>query len=232
MFLSSDDDLESVAAEQVGAVLLPLLGGRRHGNIVGIIAAPHAEVLVAPHVVVGQEVDLERGVLIGESREESGGGLDVLVVGIDALDEGDADAQVVAGRGQSGDVLENQLVADARQAAVQRRVHQLQVDEQELALGCHAVGDGRLGVERRVDGAVQSAAAQLAQYCQRRIGLHQRFAAADRHAAATLLHDHALLLHLGHQLVHRPLPAADLQGPRGACLGAAAAQRAAGGVSF
>ena len=76
-----------------------------------------------------------------------------------------------------------------------------------------------MGVERGVDCAVEAPATQLAQYGQCAVGVHQRLAAADGHAAAAVLHDVALLLDLAHQLVHRVLAAADLPGLRRAVVG-------------
>ena len=81
------------------ATLKGLLRGDCHGDVLGIVYRPQAAVLVAPHVVIGQQVDAQEGsvtVLAGRSPTllfQAGKklcrGLDVGLVGIDALYEWD-----------------------------------------------------------------------------------------------------------------------------------------------
>ena len=139
-----------------------------------------------------------------------GGGFHILLVGVDALDEGDADDEGVTGFCYAAYVVKDQFVADARIAAVLLGVHQFQVDQQQFALMGDAVDDIGLGIERGVDRAMEPAASQLLQEFKGILRKHQRLAATKGDAAPTVLHDVALLFNLGHQLVHRVLATANL----------------------
>ena len=91
--------------------MLQLLRRRRHRQVFRIVGATHAAVLVLAHVVVGKEVDSPTPspspVGRGEATEKAGRMLDVLIVGINAVDEGDADAEVVAGLGHAAYVFKD-----------------------------------------------------------------------------------------------------------------------------
>ncbi len=133
-----------------------------------------------------------------ERCEETGSGLDVSLVGVDALDERDADAEGRALRGDETDVLEDKFVRDTRVAAVEVAVHQLKVDEEQVAVGSNVGDDLTGGIERGVHTAVETTTAQLTKNVQGVVGVHQRLAPTEGDAAATVLHDQAFLLDLGH----------------------------------
>ena len=201
-------------------------GGRGHKEAVGVVGGAEAVVFAFADVVVREEGDFVRA--IRERREETDDGVAVGGVGVDAVDEGDADEVADAQLGDEADVVEDGFVGDARVAAVGGAVHMLEVDQEQLGGGGDGADDVGGGVERGVDGAVETAAAELPQERERVLRVHQRLAAAERHAAAAARHHVALFLDLGHQFVHRPLAAADFQGFGGAFAGAGAAEGARG----
>ena len=56
LVLSADDDGDGVCGEQVAAMVDGLCRGNVHGNVVGVVDGVEPAVLVAPEVVVREEV--------------------------------------------------------------------------------------------------------------------------------------------------------------------------------
>ena len=139
--------------------------------------------------------------------------LDVRLVVVDSFDEREAEPNLFAT--QQSHVVQDGLVRHPRQLAVALRVHMLQVDEEEIRLGGNGLHHFGRGIERCVYRAMQTATTQLLQNRQTRLRLHERLTAAQRHAASAVRHHIALLLHLSHQLLQRPLASALLEGSSG-----------------
>ena len=96
--------------------------------VVGIVKRAELGMLAAPDVVIRQELGAEGE--HGELGEESGGGVKVVVVGIDAFDEGDAYDEGLAGFGQGADVGKDGGVRYAAVVSVLCRVDKFEIDEE------------------------------------------------------------------------------------------------------
>lgn len=212
-----------MGGEDVEAALLHGVGGSGHGQGVGVIGGAEAGMFVLADVVIDKQVHhLGR---CGQRSEETGGGGEVRLVGVDALDEGYAHPVGGAERGDKTQAVEDALVRHAGVAAMEGRVHVLKVHEEQLAALGDAADDVGAGIERGIDGTVETATAKFVEELHGIVGMHEGLAATEGDAATALRHHLALLLHLGHQLVHRPRPSAHRQRRRGTGIGARPAKK-------
>ena len=190
------------------------VGGCTHREIMGIVGAPKTTMLVLAGIMVGKEID--GAALPRQGLEEQGGLTNGVVIGIDTVDQGYADEEIGAFLGKEDDVPEDQLVGHAGIEAVLAGVDMLEVDEHELALVGNLGDDFLRGIERGVDGAVETTTPQLAKQLERDVRMHEGLAATKGHPSPTIFHDVALLLNLGHQSIHGPQAATHLQSGGGA----------------
>ena len=93
-------------------------------------------------------------------------------------------------------------------------------------MGSHLADESGCGIERGVYRAVESSLSQCLQQGQGGLGLEERLAPAERHAAPAVGHHVALFFYLGQQRVYGPGSPAHLQGQGGAFLSTAATAQA------
>lgn len=176
------------------------------------------------YVVVWEEVHfLRRG---GKGEEEVRRGGEVCVIGIYAFDERDADPVGGFQLRKEAYVTEYMLIGDACIFLVEGWIHQFDIDKEEVADGGCAADGLRWHLQAGVHATVEAAPAHFLQQGEGVVRVKQRLSAAKRDASAAGFHHSPFFLYFLHQLVHRPVFAADFKGHRRADIGAGATEQA------
>lgn len=185
-------------------------GGSIHGDGEWVVGGAQAVVLALADVVIEEEVDLLGWG--GKRGEETGGSLQVSLVGIDASYKGDAYPVWYGGLTDDVQIGKDGLIIDACILLVKGRVHVLEVDKDEVAMGEDALqGTGRT-VEGGVEGGMDALSLQLAKEAERGLGLHEGFAATQGDATTRGLDGKTFLLDLAENLVEGPITTGRLEG--------------------
>ena len=137
--------------------------GRGHWEFVRVVGGPETLVLAFGYVVVWEEVHfLRRG---GQGEEEVSGGGEVGVIGIYAFDERDADPVGGFQFRKEAYIAEYKLIGDTGVFAVEGWIHQLDIDQEEVADGGGAAEGLRWHLQAGVHATVEAAPAQSTQAC-------------------------------------------------------------------
>lgn len=157
-------------------MLLLFLCGGRHGDVSRVVCRAEACVLAYADIVVYEDVD--HFWQCGQRGKEGGGSLYVVIVCIDSRYEWYAYPERVGELADKAYAFKYAFIGHASVQTVARRVHHLEVDEEELtSFGCAAYVRLR-GEEGSVDGAVEVSVAEFVKDSAEIVRMEQWFAAA------------------------------------------------------
>ena len=160
------------------------------------------------------------------SEDKIRAGLDVLPPIVDPRDDRDTEDELPPLLCQAAEVLQNELVAHPGILAVEGRIHQLEVRDDEVGIGQNLFHLRPAGTERGLAAGVVALRLAGAEEGLHKIALDQRVPARDGHAAARALVVALIPADEFHALLHRHLPAPLLERVGGAFLVAGQAVRA------
>ncbi len=161
--------------------------------------------LVFTHIMVRQKLNLH---FHGQIGKEACSCINIFLIGINTFYKGYAHNKRFAQMSKQTDIVKDDLIGNTRILAMFLTIHQLNINEKQIALLCHPTNHLLRSIERSVNCPMEAHSPQFLK--QRNNILHQRLTATQGHTSPTVQHYVTLLLHLTKQFVNIPFPATHL----------------------